>query len=435
MTALSATLRGLFPVPPGMFTPRGNKPAFAAIVIDAVGTGLFMSLSLLYLHRVNGVDPAVAGPVVTGAALASFLLMAPISAVVHRLRGRNSLLLAAALGAVGHTAYLWAKDPATVAVAAFLVALGDRLTGTCWPVLAAERFGRGRVRSLFAVANSAKTFALAAGALVASFALAAGGDRGLWIMLLANIATFILTFAVLCTVSSGPGGADGSPLTSGRVRMSDVLRNRRFMSLVVSQTALSATWMIPMIAFPLYFTLSLGESAALATAALAIRYIVVTVAQVPLVHRVAGWSLTTVLLVSAASAALGVLVVASLPLVDGTARVVAVVAATVLIAGSEICSKPIASAEAVRVAPPGTEAPFMAVFQVTWSLAYVLGPAVVGVGLSRPVVLWCGLLAVVVLGTVVGRLLGRERDAGADAHLLPHDLPEAEQDAGLRTPA
>jgi hypothetical protein len=43
----------------------------------------------------------------------------------------------------------------------------------------------------------------------------------------------------------------------------------------------------------------------------------------------------------------------------------------------------------------------MAVFQLTWTISYAVGPALVGVGLGEPLLLWTGIgLAVLGCGAV-----------------------------------
>ena len=403
MTALSDLVHSVFPVPSGAFSSVGSKRVLGSILVDTVGTGMFMSLVLLYLVRVNHITPMVAGPIITTSAVASFLLMGPIGWFVHAVGGRNALIVCSAISAVGYLLYLWATSLAVVAAAAVLVAIGDRINGTCWPVLAAEQFGRDKLSHVFAITNSAKTLALGVGALTASAALATAGTGGLRIGLFANVSSYVLGLILLLFVPASR--THSSEVKPAHQPITVALRNRPFMQLVVSQTAMSASWIIPGVAFPLYFTGNLGESAALAAAALTFRYGVITAVQVPLVNRVASWSRSRILRVSSASAALGVAAVAALPRVHAGALLVAVVIATGLLAGSEIVSKPTAAAEAMRLAGAGVEAPYMAVFQVSWTLAYALGPAAIGLGLEVPPVLWGSIFVIVVIGAVFGGAL------------------------------
>ncbi|MED7828715.1 MFS transporter, partial [Streptomyces chiangmaiensis] len=196
------------------------------------------------------------------------------------------------------------------------------------------------------------------------------------------------------------------------VSLRAALSDRGFMKLVVSQTSLSASWIIPGVAFPLYLTEHLGEVPALAAVLLTVRYTVISLVQVPLVHYAANWSRRTVLALSATSSAFGVIAVLGLADLSGGARISLAVGATVLLAGSEIISKPTASALAVEHAPEGHEAPYMAVFQTTWTFSYALGPAAIGLGLENPPVLWSCILAIVVIGSLIGGIGSTQQPSG-----------------------
>jgi Major Facilitator Superfamily len=377
---------------------RGNGRVLSSILVDTIGTGMFMSLVLLYLVRVNHVAPALAGTLVTVAAISSFAAMPLVSRIIHRLKGRDSLILCSLVSAGGYAIYFVARSPFVVVVAALLVALGDRLNGAAWPVLAAEQFGRDRLKIVFGVTNTAKTVALGVGALTAAAALALNNNVGLRVALGANVASYIAGLAILLFVPR----KRAPEIVRSRLPLSVPLRDHQFMRLVVSQTSLSASWIIPGVAFPLFLTRDLGLAAALAAIMLTLRYCVISVVQIPLIRLTSQWRRGAVLAFSGGSSVAGLAAVLLLPLVSGTLLIVMVTSATTLFALSEVISKPTAAAEAVRLSPPGDEAPYMAVFQATWTLAYALGPAAIGFGIQAPEFLWAGILAIVVAGSIYG---------------------------------
>ncbi|MEU6147715.1 MFS transporter [Streptomyces sp. NPDC047081] len=382
---------------------RSKRRVLGSILVDTVGSGMFSSLLLLYLSTVNKIAPEVGGPLVTISAVLSFALMPSVSRVTHALGGRRAMMASSALSGVGFLLVFAAYRAVVVPFAALLIFVGDRLNGTAWPVLATEQFGRERLSFLFAVANSAKTIALGSGTLIAALALSVNSSTGLRLALAANVVSYLIGLFLLIGIPDNRFEAKKNP-ESIRV----ALRDRGFMRLVVSQTALSTSWIIPGVAFPLYLTDTLGEAPALAAALLTVRYTVISLCQVPLVHYAAEWSRRAVLAFSAASSALGVIAVFSLSVPSGALRVSLAVGATILLAGSEIVSKPTASALAVAHAPEGHEAPYMAVFQATWTLSYALGPAAIGLGLKYPPLLWSAILAIVVIGSLMGGIVGTQ---------------------------
>lgn len=379
-----------------------KKRILGSILVDTLGSGMFSSLLLLYLSVVNGVAPAVSGPLVTASALLSFLLLPVVSKTASALGGRRTMMASSIISAGGFALVFASYHAFVVPFAALLIYVGDRLNGTAWPILAAEQFGRDRLAFLFAATNSAKTMALGSGALIAALALSVDSVTGLRVALLVNIASYLIGFVLLLGVSGR--GTKSKKDKSERIRLA--VRDSGFMKLVVSQVALSTSWIIPGVAFPLYLTRNLGEAPALAAALLTLRYGVISLVQVPLVRYATKWSRRTVLVISATSAATGVTAVLVLPCPAGGWRIVLAALATILLAGSEIVSKPTAAALAVQHAPEGHEAPYMAVFQATWTLSYALGPAAIGVGLANPPVLWCSILAIVIVGSLVGMIGG-----------------------------
>ncbi|MFF8905941.1 MFS transporter [Streptomyces olivaceoviridis] len=387
-----------------LFATSSRRRVLVAVLVDTVGTGMFSSLLLLYLSRVNEIPASTAGPTVTISALASFALMPVVSKCVHKLGGRGALIACSASSAAGYLFIFVAHSPALVLTASLMTAMGDRLHGAAWPILAAEQFGRQRLSFLFAVMNSAKTVALGIGTLTSALALATDSSSGLQIALGANVASYMLGLAFLLGVRPIEGHAARKP---DHQPLSTALKNKRFMQLVISQTALSASWIIPGVAFPLYLTDNLGEAPALAAIMLTIRYAVISTVQVPIMRYAQNWSRRRVLAISAASAVLGVVCVDLLPQASGPWRVVVASTATALLAGSEIVSKPTASARAVHHAPEGGEAPYMAVFQVTWTLSYAVGPAAIGLGLENPPVLWGSILAIITIGTLTGGVISK----------------------------
>ena len=308
------------------------------------------------------------------------------------------MMASSVISASGFALMLLAYNAIVIPCAAILIYVGDRINGTAWPILATEQFGREHLKILFAATNSAKTIALGSGTLVAALALSVNSTTGLRVALLVNIASYLIGFIFLIGVPNRVAESDKKRPEPVRIAICD----RGFMKLVISQITLSASWIIPGVAFPLYLTQNLGEAPALAAALLTLRYAVVSVLQVPLMRYARHWTRRTVLRISSISSVAGVVAVLALPGPPGALRVALAAVATMLLAGSEIVSKPTAAALAVEHAPAGREAPYMAVFQATWTFSYALGPAAIGLGLSNPPVLWCSILGIVVAGSLIG---------------------------------
>lgn len=383
----------------------GGRSVIGAILVDTLGTGMFMSLVLLYLVEARNLDSGLAGTTLSVAALLSFLFLSPIARYIKRADGRSGLILASITSVVGYVCYLVTPNIAVLFFGAALVYFGDRLHAAAWPVAAIQYFGKTALARLFAAVNTVKTVALGIGALSAAGALSVFGSSGLMWLLGVNICSYVAAAILLL---SAPRAAHAKPSESSReqelksVGVLHTLKVASFRRLLVSQAALSFIWVLPGLALPLYLSQSLGAPASIGVAALAVRYGTVAIAQLPAVAIFEHRSRAVILIVSASAALAGLTVLVILPFVETYLLLPMTVFAVVLMAGSEIVSKPTAAAEAAQIAPEGDEASYMSMFQVSWTLAYALGPGIVGVGLGRPWILWVLLSAIILAGTIYG---------------------------------
>ncbi|BCW42887.1 MFS transporter [Arthrobacter sp. StoSoilB5] len=380
---------------------RNNSLLFGAVMVDAVGVGFFLPISLLVLIRHNGLDSVDAGAAVTVGALVAICTIPSAGQLVGRLGPRRGLQTSNLLSAVGAGLYLVAYSSPLAAVASFVGMFGDKVYGAAWPALVASMFGRDRVGSWLATANAVRTGAVAIGSIAATVLLASGSTRALTWAVVANIASKTLSMLAVAWLRS----EKWAPLE--KTSFKDVLEplaNRSFMRLLTGQTLLSVAWAVTPVVFPLLLVAGLGLPVYWATVVLAVRYGVIALLQIPIRKATNSWSDSTVM------GTTYVLVLASLILcsvmlssrshnfaVTGSAALIAVVG----IALAEILSKPAASQAAVLASPPGREIPFMAVFQLSWTLSYAAAPLLVGVGVETPLFMWVALILLVGAGGFV----------------------------------
>jgi MFS family permease len=120
---------------------RNRVALLTALGVDNVGSGLFLPVALLYVTRVVGLPLATAGTVVAIGTMAGLAVPPVAGRLVDRVGPRLTVISAQSLQALGAAAYLVARNPASVAVAAVLLAVGQQmfyssglpwlLVGTC----------------------------------------------------------------------------------------------------------------------------------------------------------------------------------------------------------------------------------------------------------------------------------------------------------------
>jgi MFS family permease len=119
---------------------RNRVALLTALGVDNVGSGLFLPVALLYVTRVVGLPLATAGTVVAIGTMAGLAVPPVAGRLVDRVGPRLTVISAQSLQALGAAAYLVARNPASVAVAAVLLGSpssrtrpASRRARCCWP--------------------------------------------------------------------------------------------------------------------------------------------------------------------------------------------------------------------------------------------------------------------------------------------------------------
>ncbi|MFJ2865681.1 MFS transporter [Kitasatospora sp. NPDC087314] len=391
---------------------RRQRRLFLAVGIDTVGAGVFMPLSLLFFVTVQHFSAAAAGTAVTAGSIASFAVVPVCGRIVQAAGPKSCLLISNVFTACGYALYFAAGDLFVVAAAAFVVMVADRLYGAAWPTLLARLAEPGELTQWFSSISALRTTCLGAGTLGATALMALAGGRGLEIALALNSASSLLSAFLLLGVTAPASGPQDARAARSSIR--GAIGDRLFLSLVVSQTLLSAAWLIPTVAFPVYLVQSLDQPAYWPTAVVAVRYATIACLQMRVSRRLAGWTRSQVLRLSIGVVAGAIALTATISGAPHALQGPLAVLVAAVLALAELASKPTAAAEAVTMAPTGDEGPYMSLFQVTWTVSYAVGPAVIGLGLHNPPQLWAGLGLCVAASALAHRLrapLRRPRSA------------------------
>ncbi|MGW1179436.1 MFS transporter [Kitasatospora sp. NPDC002543] len=381
---------------------RRQRRLFLSVAVDTFGSGVFLPLSLLFFVTVRHFPAAAAGTAVTAGSLASFAVVPLCGRLVQALGPKSCLLVSNLLTALGYGLFFAAGNLAAVAGATFLVTAADRLYGAAWPTLVARFAKPEELTEWFSAVTVLKTTSLGVGTLGATALMALAGGHGLLLALALNSASSLLAAALLLGVTVPAADRPGP-----RERRSDTraaLADRPFLSLVASQTLLSAAWLVPTVAFPIYLVETLHQPAYWPTVVVAVRYATATTLQMRISRRVSGWTRSRVLRLAIGAAAAAIALTATISTAPHALQGPLAVLVAAVLALAELASKPTAAAAAVALAPKGDEGPYMSLFQLTWTVSYAVGPAVIGLGLQNPPLLWTALAACVAASALAHRL-------------------------------
>ena len=391
-----------------------------AMIVDAVGSGMFMPFALLYFVRVQHLGVASVGGTLTVVNLALIGSSAALGRLVQSVGHLRSLILGNAVRTVLFAGYALTL-PAPLAVGA--LALSAVLDKAVWVSLGATiaRLARGPAsRRAFGTVGWARNVGLCLGSLAGGVLASSHSTAGLRLIALINAASFAVTTAVLVRLrgQTGPeaeapartSAATGTATAGAR----QVLRLPGFALLTAAKTCFATCATVVSTFIGLYLVDDARLYGWTAGAVLAVNGALVVLFQQSSVKRTADRAAPRMLSLGGAlyaASGLGFALVSPLrdTVLPAVAVCVALVSMTVYTLG-EIVIAPTSDGYAAELAAPGMEASCMAVYQASWSIASVIVP-VAGAWLlltSAPA-LWITFTAVALLGAVLSAMLDRTR--------------------------
>ncbi|WUH88973.1 MFS transporter [Streptomyces sp. NBC_00433] len=411
------------PAAPRRRLPGG--PAYpAALFVDALGSGLYLPLTLIFIRDVTGLSTATVGLGVTVAAAVGTAANPLAGILVDRFGPRPVLIGTYLVRALGFALYpLVGTFPALLAVAA-LVALGDR---AYYPATssytAAVAHGADRDR-LYAWVAMARNVGFGLGGLLSAAALAVAGTHGFGMLALVNAASFLAAATTLALAGPRPAGhattGPGTPEDAATPRRGGyraVFADRPFLRLVAAEQAFTLAHSALPVALPLYAVTVLHTPPALLGVLFTLNTALLVVGQLPVrrlqsrarrTHALALGGLVFAVSMAAYAAA------GHLP--RGAWQITGLVVATLVYTAGELLHTAPSSALAAALAPPAVRGRYLAVHQMTWAVAAVAAPAGFSVLIDTAGwLLWAVLATVLVLACAA--VLGMSRGLPAAALL------------------
>ncbi|GII31884.1 MFS transporter [Planotetraspora mira] len=358
--------------------------------VDALGSGIYVPLTLLFIHEVTGLPLTTVGLGVTAAAVVGLAANPVAGAFIDRFDARRVLIATYVLRALGFAAYPFVDGFAALIAVAAVVAVGDRAyypaSGSYISVLA-EGAARDR---LYALVATTRNVAFGLGGLMSAGAVSLAGGTGFMLIALVNAASFVV--AAGCLIRSGRHApAETVPRRRGGYRR--VLADRPFIGLVAAEQAFTLAHMILPVALPIYAVAILGAPASLLGLLYTLNTILVAAGQLAVrrwqrnARRTHAMALGgAVLIVACGAYAATALVPPVLP------RVCGLVVATLVFTLGELMHTTPSWALTTATAPPALRGRYLAIYQQTWALAAVFAPAGFSVLLdTAPPLLWLTL--------------------------------------------
>jgi MFS family permease len=360
----------------GKVVARGGSVLLGALIIDAVGNGLFLPLSLVFFLKLTSVSLGVLGALSSTATIVTLPIPVWTGALADKIGALPLVISAQLLQAMGYLAYSWVKEPAGIFAASALVAIGVRVFwSSIFTAIAdyADASPAGRTKdSWYAWANTSRTAGLAVGGLVAGAAVADGRDAAYLAIAYAAAASFAVAAVLIGLFVRAPRiQAHDSPSGSGYAVL---LRDRPFLGLIAVNTVFALSSLMLPVALPAFMSRGLHGPSWLTASVLAGNAILISVLGAPLTSRLRGFRRTRVLAASGMLWAAWGLLFAFLRPGPLAWMAALLIAATLLFTIADVMHAPISMALAAAAAPGHVRGRYLATFQYSFTFASIIGP-------------------------------------------------------------
>ena len=387
------------------FPSVGNHRRFVtAIGIDAVGSGVFMPISILYFLVATDLTLVEVGAAISLASLISLPTGPLIGTVVDRIGAKRVLLAGNLLQGAGFMAYLLVDSFVAVTAWTVVVTIGRTAFWGSYGNIVAAISVPGERERWFGFLGALRNVGFAVGGLVSGLAITVGTEAAYAAVVIANAASYAVAFLLLLAVPATPRTHHGPQPGS----WATVLRDRPYRVLWCAQLAYSTAMMVLNIAIPVYATTVLGLPGWVTGAVFTVNTIMVGLGQGLVVRGMTGAVRWRILVLSNVIFAASFLALLSASAMSVWLAVAVVLASGVLYTFGELIGGPVTAALSAEAAPEHLRGRYLSLIQLAWNLASTVTPVTFAWLLDRGAApIWLALTGVAVLGGVVAVWLGR----------------------------
>ena len=379
----------------------------SALAIDALGSGVWMPLSMLYFLHQTSLSLVELGLAMTIANTIVIAVVPLIGSMVDRVGPKAVMQIGNAGAAAAFVLYPFAHSLVAVTVLVFFAtatrqafwgALGPMVTQITQP---------GERELWFGFLQAMRNAGYGVGGLLAALALTIGTDAAYQSVVLANAASYVVAFVLMLGVAGGHRVASDD--TAGRARGWWVaFADRPYRTLIAVIFCYAMTTMTLNVSMPVYFVESLRLPGWVPGIVFVINTVMIGVGQGLVVRRMTGSSRRRVLHAAVAFTAVSfAMFYAADALSIATGVVVVLVAAFVYTLG-EMTGGPVVSALAAETPPPDQRGRYMAATQLAWSTAAAIAPLLYSALIDRGAwAAWGGPIAICLLWLALVEILTR----------------------------
>ena len=266
---------------------RGGGVLVGALVIDSLGNGLFLPLSLVFFLKLTAVPLAALGVLASAATVITLPVPAWTGTLADKVGALPLVIASQLMQAAGYLAYSWVKTPAWIFAASSLVAIGVRVFWSAVFTAIADYAdaspGKRTKDSWYALANTARTAGLAVGGLIAGAAVAGGRDAAYLAIAYGASASFATAATVIALFVRVPPARDHGTLSRQGYKM--MLSDRPFLALIAVNTVFALSSLMLPTALPAFALRGLHTPGWLTASILAGNAVLISALSAPVTRR------------------------------------------------------------------------------------------------------------------------------------------------------
>ncbi|MGZ6753223.1 MAG: MFS transporter [Nocardioides sp.] len=374
-----------------------------AIGVDAVGSGVFMPVCMLYFLVTTDLSLVQVGSAISLAALVSLPAGPLLGGLVDRSGAKRVLLAGNVLQGVGYAAYLVTGSFWAVTLWTVVITLGRTAFWGSYGAIVAAISVPGERERWFGFLGALRNVGFALGGLLSGLAITVGTPAAFGAVVLANAVSYAVAFALLLAVP--PVARTAHRPTPGAWGV--VLRDRPYRLLWGAQLMFSTSMMALNFAMPVYATTVLGLPGWVTGAVFTLNTVMVGLGQGVAVRAMTGRVRWRVLLAANGVFAASYVVLLGASRVGVALGVVMVLLGAAVYTLGELLGGPVHGALSAEAAPEHLRGRYLALIQLAWNVAGAVAPLSFAWLLDRgPSTLWLGMLVVALVGALLVARLG-----------------------------
>lgn len=377
-------------------------------MLDAIGTGLIMPLTVLFFVIHEHVAAHLVGLGMSiGGVIA--LALAPLGGqLVDHIGSKRALIAAWLLGCAAVACYALVRNWLEIIVVITALAFAGNLSGTARSTLLAGIVEDTQISRVMAIARSFRNAGYGIGGLLATAALATGGT-GFLLAVYGDAASFLLAALLVSGMASRLAEPAQAAHDRDEIRLGAVLTDWRYLAVTAFDALTSFHQVALQIALPLWVVLYTHAPRALVGLLFTLNTAAVVVAQVRVSRDVRGladapatYVRCALSMAGAGAAFLGSHYVGAVP------AVALLVVGALLMTGAEMFAAAAEWVVSFGLSDDGHRGKYLAVYSMGGSLGDAVGPSVSTALMSGgAVMVWPVIAAIVACGSLASAAIAR----------------------------